>query len=519
MRPDSLLAIIMLSDENDCSIRDGGQYFFASQRYTPGTTNSYHLPKPRAACATNPNDPCCRSCGQGPGCLEFDSNNNCVKQCDTSQDVCDGALSGADDQLNLRCFDQKRRFGIDFLYPIARYVQGVTAPQVPDRGGQLVNNPLFSAQPDDPNDAQSAVRDSGLVFVAGIVGVPWQDISRKNDAGQPDLTSGLNLAKEPVGGFQDANELVQNKTWELILGDPGNYVNPTDPFMIESVGMRSGANPVTGDMLPGSNNINGNDYTIADNADLQYACIFDLPTAKDCSSGIQCDCDGNHAQDNPLCDAPGSTTQIKAKGYPGLRELNVLKNVGTQGIVGSICPAQLDNDTLQTYGYRPAINAIVERLKQALGGKCLPRSLTPNNEGQVPCIILEARRIGDGGASCEPTCSGTAGRRFIEQDHPAVTAAKEDPLYTSSQWDCFCEIVQTTGEDLTACQNDESSTPQNASGQAVNGWCYVDAASVPPLGNTDIVADCPPTEQRIIRFVGEGKGAPGATLFITCSGD
>jgi len=31
MRPDSLLAIIMLTDETDCSIRDGGQYFYAAK--------------------------------------------------------------------------------------------------------------------------------------------------------------------------------------------------------------------------------------------------------------------------------------------------------------------------------------------------------------------------------------------------------------------------------------------------------------------------------------------------------
>ena len=28
---------------------------------------------------------------------------------------------------NLRCFDQKRRFGIDFLYPVDRYVAGTTS--------------------------------------------------------------------------------------------------------------------------------------------------------------------------------------------------------------------------------------------------------------------------------------------------------------------------------------------------------------------------------------------------------
>ncbi len=39
--------------------------------------------------------------------------------------------------------------------------------------------------------------------------------------------------------------------------------------------------------------------------------------------------------------------------------------------------------------------------------------------------------------------------------------------------------------------------------------------SLPP----EIVANCPETEKRIIRFVGNGKGATGATLFITCAGE
>src|SRR5690606_4939804 len=48
MRPDSLLAIIMLADENDCSIRDGGQFYFAAQIHQPGSGGTqYHLPPPR----------------------------------------------------------------------------------------------------------------------------------------------------------------------------------------------------------------------------------------------------------------------------------------------------------------------------------------------------------------------------------------------------------------------------------------------------------------------------------------
>jgi hypothetical protein len=60
--------------------------------------------------------------------------------------------------------------------------------------------------------------------------------------------------------------------------------------------------------------------------------------------------------------------------------------------------------------------------------------------------------------------------------------------------------------------------PPLISGQPVNGWCYVDASTVPATGNAEIVKSCPDNEKRMIRFVGDGEAATGATLFITCSG-
>ena len=517
LRPDSLLAVIMLSDENDCSIRDGGQFYFAAQIYQPGTNNPYHLPRPRAACGTDPGDECCRSCGQDP-----------AGGCSDAQDDCSSPLSNMEDNINLRCFDQKRRFGIDFLWPTTRYVEAVTQSQIADRYGNVVQNPLFTDL--DPGDENSAVRDPGLVFVAGIVGVSWQDIARRLEDGTPDLLNGLDVEDNPEGGFQSGVELASNGTWDVILGDPSCYHTdggclPQDPLMIESVDPRMGTNPVTGDATqpPGSgflaNPINGHEYTIGGRDDLQYACIFPLGTPRDCTDSSQtaCDCvDANN--DNPLCQDPMTgafgQTQHYAKAYPGVRELEVLKNVGTQGIVGSICPAQQTDQMLSNFGYRPAVKAIVDRLKQALGGQCLPRSLSPDPAGQVTCLILEARKTG-GQCGCDPA----EGRRAIDSGHPAVKAANQDPLADAAGWDCFCEILQTQDEDLAACQQDISDAPVNQSGGAVNGWCYVDASRTPNIGNPDIVAACPETEKRIIRFVGEGQGKPGATLFITCSGE
>jgi hypothetical protein len=388
---------------------------------------------------------------------------------------------------------------------------------VPNRAGELVPNPLFSDL--NPQDTNSTVRDAGLVFLAGIVGVPWQDIARNKD----DLTQGFKNADELL----TQNDNGQN-TWDIILGDPATLTPPADPHMIETIFPRSGVNPITGDAIkpPGdpSNAINGSEWTIKNQDDLQYACIFDLPSARNCgdASIVSCDCK-DPANDNPLCqpdpaDMTKRTLQTKAKAYPGVRELQVLQSLGSQGITASVCPKQLNDPTQPDYGYRPAIGSIIDRLKIALKGQCLPRTLTPNADNQVPCLLLEARRVEDALVGQCNACT-EAGRQPVSADHqPAVEAAKQDPIAETSAWNCFCEIQQVTGNQLKACQNDTNNPPL-ADGAEVNGWCYVDATTTPATGNAEIVADCPETEKRIIRFVGEGSAKAGATIFITCSGE
>ena len=339
LRPDSTLMIMMVSDENDCSTRAGGQFFFARQIFQPGTNTPYHLPPPRAACAIDPNDPCCRSCGQAPGA-----------GCDTSNDNCSSPLPNIDDNINLRCFDQKRRFGIDFLWPIDRYATGLSATMVPDHMGAMHANPLFTGS-----------RTPAEVFVTSLVGVPFQDVARRDLNGTPDITQGL----------MSAAELTATNTWDVIVGDPANDVDATDPHMVESYDPRSGSNPITGDMLqpPGSaflaDPINGHEFTIAQRDDLQYACIFPLDTPRDCSMPGQSGCDcTDPSNDKPVCQDPQTnafgTTQYYAKAYPGRRHLQLMQTMGNQGIVGSICPAQLSDPALTTFGYRPTLAAMAD---------------------------------------------------------------------------------------------------------------------------------------------------------------
>jgi hypothetical protein len=303
--------------------------------------------------------------------------------------------------------------------------------------------------------------------------------------------------------------------------------------MHEQVGERTGTNPIvpTAAIAPSTSTdpdadpISGHEWKIEAQNDLQYACIFPLPgEGRLCQTGVPCDCEEAHKNNNPLCvedggvDAAGVPTkkrQVKAKAYPGIRELQVIRGLGSQGIVGSVCPEQLDEPGKQNYGYRPAIGAIIDRLKTALGGQCLPRTLTPDAKGQVSCLILEARN-----SQGECNCNIDA-RQDVTNGHKAAKeAALADPIAKSSGWDCVCEIKQLEGEQLEACQEIVPPNPvQTADGTDVNGWCYIDATSNPQIGEPEIVAKCPKTEQRLVRFTGKGEAQLGATLFITCSGE
>ena len=84
--------------------------------------------------------------------------------------------------------------------------------------------------------------------------------------------------------------------------------------------------------------------------------------------------------DRPLCErvpgvSPPGTTQYWAKAYPGLRELQVLKDFGERtenSIVASICALEVTDAASPNYGYRPAMDAIVTRMRDRLSVPSAP---------------------------------------------------------------------------------------------------------------------------------------------------
>jgi len=526
LRPDSLVAIVMLSDENDCSIRDESVgWFVGSQNRMPLST---------AVCASNPNDPCCRSCAQKEstppaGCSALTDDATCKNVPSGGQYATWDQLH---DSLNLRCYNQHQRFGFDLLYDTTRYSNALKSTTIRlQSSGATVTNPLF-----DPAGSDKAPRDPSLVFLAGIVGVPWQDIA--DDASLKDPTALTYLT---------AKQMVEKDRWPVLLGTPHPADKsapklPTDPFMIETPEVRIGAqypatNPISGTKIepaastnPQANVINGHEQNVPDFADLQYACTFKLQKPKDCMPGdAACDCspdkagksDAVVAANSPLCQGGANINQqTYAKAYPGARELQVLKDLGDNAIVASICPKVTvpkgDAASDPNYGYNPAVGAIINRLKDALKGKCLPRAIDtiledPNqvksdtNPAKVLCAVVEAQKNG-----CDCTIKGRK-----EVDPKLVDPVRKQLQLTGqcgngsqqpcSDW-CQCEIKQETGAELVSCQN---------GGPAPAGYCYVDDPASP------LLKTCPENQQQLLRFMDENEvktPVQGSVAFIACLG-
>jgi len=518
LRPDSLLAIVMLTDENDCSLLDddGTQAWLAASQ-------DVQMPRASAACAVSADDPCCHTCAaEAPsGCTPNANDSECSKVSGDGY----AALPPAEDSPHLRCFDQKRRFGLDFLYPTARYVDALTKATIPNRAGKLVGNPIFAAPEGMPP------RSPSLVLLTGIVGVPWQDIATEDSLAGRELT------------YLNAAQLKETGRWDVILGGTDG---PSDPLMRESIAPRTGKNPVTGaELAPPTatgepttpsgttNPINGHEQNIVRADDLQYACTFPLAIPRPCTDAndASCDCTADFRNyDRPLCQFQGGAdtggVQVAAKAYPGLRELSVLRGVGENGIVASICPKNtqpgpgLAAEADPSYGYNPAVAAMLEIFKTRLSQQCLPRSLPVErdpesaNFGQVPCAVVEA--LPTEGGSC--SCDTTHGRTPLAAGDDRLPSAVREQMRLEERCDqggrscrdyCLCKLDSLTGPQLTACQNGQDDGTSY-------GYCYVDPAQ--GIGNPALVQACPSTKRRSLHFVGEGVPANGSVTFMACQG-
>jgi hypothetical protein len=418
LRPDSLLAVVVVTDENE-EVADplaiGGQGWAFTNLTFPGSPNgaapegSIECSKvdPKNPLTTGPNDPNCTSCAF----LKSDPNfaTRCPKDGANGQN---GYLDPSDDTLNTRYYQQKRRFGVTSMYPTSRFVRGLQRATVPDvahehdSAGNYVGdrdanancvNPIYAQNlPTSASQELCALtkgpRDPRLVFYMAIAGVPHQLL--QSTPGDGTCPAGTKPADCPQ------KETLTSADWTRIVGqDPEHYdFRGADFHMIEDWNPRTGAGPLTESpwqapgvlanlsVCPpvggtpqgvGCDPINGGEW-MPDKQDLQFACIFDLRplydnVGKDCTDPHYmgaCDCQTNALNSSTqLCDKTTPTLQIYGKAYPSVREMIIAHAVGQQGIVSSLCPIHMldnssGNDPL--YGYRPALLTLVARISKIL---------------------------------------------------------------------------------------------------------------------------------------------------------
>ena len=366
--------------------------------------------------------------------------------------------------------------------------------------------------PSDPKDDLCNLpvgnRPPNLVFYAHIGGVPHELL--QVDPNKPDLAS------------QSQKATLTDADWQLILGKDPEHFDYTgiDPHMVESYQPRTGEPVPPGRTRPADPSqmaaasgllpdpINGREWITdstmpvhPESIDLQYACIFKLTdatgqprlrhcdpmaTAMDPTLVDSCDClppatgSFTHEQLPAVCNDAKPTQQDYAKAYPTIRELLLAKLLGKQGIVSSLCPIHTGDNADHTdplYGYRPAMNAIVNALGVHLGTTCLPQPLTIDPRShEVPCLVLGTFPQGPGEpmACSDPILGGgwtqpdaDILRRFRADQH-AAWAASNNPSVPDPMTELTCELKQLPPNvDCNA---------GSAAGGPADGWCYVDTS-------------------------------------------
>jgi len=505
LRPDSLVAIIMLTDEDDSSADplavNGFGYAYMSKRFPTSEVNrsaggGTTAPRGTSACDTDPGSEDCTSCIFGRDCDPNDATCRKIRQdpsC-TKSPVAgksgpgfDGFYAPDDDNVNVRFHRMKERYGVDPQYPIRRYVDGLTKPRVPDRatehpeqiggdgrrfiseykGDPKCTNPLFAAKlPTEAGDETCLLpkgpRGPNLVFFAVVGGVP----------------NGL-LHFDP-NGTAEKNALSPDDWVQIIGKNPDAYdFRGIDPHMIQSVDprkdLRVAGNPDSPRGDNGLDKTHGREWNTR-GADLQYACTFALPEERPCDATLDaCDCtndssgSGKPAGNAPLCKEDGAATQTRAKAYPSTRELRVVHALGDHGIAASLCPIQLADKEAATYGYKPAVSAIIDRLSIELITQCLPQPLRTDAERampelpKAPCLVL---------VQLDPASGQTCAN--LELEVPPADLLK---IFREQQAKILGEA-----DEREVCTLTQKTVPvgQTCAKERVLEWCYVEKAPGQP---------------------------------------
>jgi hypothetical protein len=491
LRDDSLLAVIVLADENDFSAKP------VSSNWMPWGLPQ--MPRGWSTCANVPDD---FEPDDGAGFALLKQQYNCTScAIDGNDPNCKAKWPTAEgdfDHLNLHGFHQIQRYGYNTLWSRKRYVNAFTARNVLGSDGRMGTNGVFVG----------GKRTNDMIVVAGIVGVP----------------QGLVMDGEKPKTLTSAD-------WDRMISPD---LSKRDPHMIESVMPRAGLRAFNGDRTVDP--IHGGERVSLSKSwsDLQYACIAPRATP---SGGDDCRT-SSEAASNPLCS--GIDQQPYFKAYPGLRHLRILHELGDSGFVGSIC----------SESYRPAIRGITDKIKAAVNQQCIKSDIKTDDSGNASCFILEsfATDTFEGKGRCEDIGKGycTPGAAPCREENsfyppvsvqvaatqitlPITVQSKDGPVATSTpstpengnlyvtgtdgKKHLLCEMRQLAGSrapaaDAAACSSDPKFFTPSVGG----GWCYTTDPAV--VGDRCLATGA----KGKVRFLGDSEPKNGSEVFTVCVG-
>jgi hypothetical protein len=364
LRPDSLVAIVLLTDEDDSAPDPravGAQGWGYSMKVFPGSFGG-GAARGTAACSdvSMVDTSACASCGFAG----HSSDANCQQPGDVSNGQAQlGYYRAAEDTLNTRYVRMKERYGVDPQFPISRYLYGLSSAKAPNRDGELYDGLGIDGQPNNSYNAKANCTNP--LFAASLPsGAPGEELC--NLPAGPRSSNLVVFATITGVPEQLLTAPLDDAAWTRIVGkDPRHYdYTGVDPHMLPAQAPRSGlSDPSAGDTADA---MNGREWDTG-LIDLQYACTFALTTPKDCTNKAYagaCDCASGTPPLPPLCGTP-KTTQVRGKAYPGVRQLELARELGSRAVVASICPTDA-NPTSPTYGYRAAIKALGDRMAGSL---------------------------------------------------------------------------------------------------------------------------------------------------------
>lgn len=174
---------------------------------------------------------------------------------------------------------------------------------------------------------------------------------------------------------------------------------------------------------------------------------------------------------------PGETAPSTA--FPPRRIVELARLFGPNGIVQSICQDD----------FGPAMSAIINIIAKQLGEVCLPRPLTRQANGLVPCnVVWELPATKPAGAPTPLQCS----------ELPFLGPVDEGRAMTNSTGGQNCKVNQLAVLDL------DVTTPP-----AGEGWYYDDFTE-------DLKKACKPNQLQRVAFTANAKPVTGVTVKLEC---